>query len=107
MNSSIKAMCKHGELLHRRKTAEAALKKAREMSRAGCYDIYITTPEGRDNHSSEFAREIRPWLTICPPHRLCMKAWIPVQNPGRRLKKFPTLSGAPPVASATRSRKAE
>lgn len=31
------------------------LKKAREMSRAGCYDIYITTPEGRDYHSSEFA----------------------------------------------------
>jgi hypothetical protein len=24
------------------------------MSRAGCYDIYITTPEGRDYHSSEF-----------------------------------------------------
>ena len=48
-------MCKHGELLHHRKTAEAALKKAREMSRAGCYDIYITTPEGRDYHSSEFA----------------------------------------------------
>jgi hypothetical protein len=47
-------MCKHGELVHRRKTAEAALKKAREMSRAGCYDIYIT-PEGRDYHSSEFA----------------------------------------------------
>jgi len=55
MSFSIKAMCKHGELLHRRKTAEAALKKAREMSRTGCYDIYITTPEGRDYHSSEFA----------------------------------------------------
>jgi hypothetical protein len=48
-------MCKHGELLHRRKTAESALKKARELSRAGCYNIYITTPEGRDYHSSEFA----------------------------------------------------
>ena len=55
MSFSIKATCKHGELVHRRKTAEAALKKAREMSRAGCYDIYITTPEGRDYHSSEFA----------------------------------------------------
>ena len=55
MSFSIKAMCKHGELVHRRKTAEAALKKAREMSRAGCYDIYITTPEGRGYHSSEFA----------------------------------------------------
>ncbi len=46
MSFSIKAMCQHGDLVHRRKTAEAALKKAREMSRAGCYDIYITTPEG-------------------------------------------------------------
>jgi hypothetical protein len=55
MSFSIKAMCQHGDLIHRRKTAEAALKKAREMSRAGCYDIYITTPEGRDYHSSEFA----------------------------------------------------
>jgi len=55
MSFSIKAKCQHGELLHRRKTAEAALKKAREMSRTGCYDIYITTPEGRDYHSSEFA----------------------------------------------------
>jgi hypothetical protein len=55
MSFSIKAMCQHGDLVHRRKTAEAALKKAREMSRAGCYNIYITTPEGRDYHSSEFA----------------------------------------------------
>ena len=54
MSFSIKAKCQYGELLHRRKTAEAALKKAREMSRAGCYDIYITTPQGRDYHSSEF-----------------------------------------------------
>jgi hypothetical protein len=55
MSFSIKAMCQHGDLVHRRKTAEAALKKARQMSRAGCYDIYITTPEGRDYHSSKFA----------------------------------------------------
>ena len=55
MSFSIKAKCRDGELFHRRKTAEAALKKAREMSRAGCYDIYITTPQGRDYHSSEFA----------------------------------------------------
>lgn len=55
MSYAIKAMCKHGELVHRRKSAEAALKKAREMSKTGCYDIYITTPEGRDYHSSEFA----------------------------------------------------
>ena len=55
MSFSIKARCKDGELLYRRKTPEAALKKAREMSRTGCYEIYITTPEGRDYHSSEFA----------------------------------------------------
>jgi hypothetical protein len=45
----------HGDLFNRRKTPEAALKKAREMSRTGCYDISITTPEGREYHSSEFA----------------------------------------------------
>lgn len=55
MSFSVRAKCQHGELLHHRKSAEAALKKAREMSRNGCYDIYITTPEGRDYHSSEFA----------------------------------------------------
>jgi hypothetical protein len=25
------------------------------MSQTGCYEVYITTPEGRDYHSSEFA----------------------------------------------------
>ena len=40
MSFSIKATCQHGDLVHRRKTADAALKKAREMSRAGCYDIH-------------------------------------------------------------------
>lgn len=54
MSFSIKAMCRHGELVHRRKTSEAALRKAREMSRTGCYDIHIITPEGRDYASSEF-----------------------------------------------------
>jgi hypothetical protein len=54
MSFTVKAMCQHGELLHRRKTSEAALKKAREMSRAGCYNVHIITPEGRDYHSSEF-----------------------------------------------------
>ena len=41
MSFTVKAMCQHGELLHRRKTAEAALKKAREMSRAGCYNVRV------------------------------------------------------------------
>ena len=66
MSFSIKAKCRDGELFHRRKTAEAALKKAREMSRAGCYDIYITTPEGRDYHSSEFSDLPRTPMTERP-----------------------------------------
>jgi hypothetical protein len=46
------------------------------MSRAGCYDIYITTPEGRDYHSSEFAdlprtpAAGRPHLKTHPPDKL-------------------------------------
>jgi hypothetical protein len=55
MTYIVKAICRHGELLHRRKTPEAALKKARELSRAGCYDLHIVTPEGRDYASPEFA----------------------------------------------------
>lgn len=55
MNFTVKAMCQHGELLHRRKTPEAALRKARELSRHGCYNLHIVTPEGRDYDSSEFA----------------------------------------------------
>ena len=54
MRFTVKAMCQHGELAHRRKTIEAALRTARGMSKAGCYDIHIITPEGRDYHSSEF-----------------------------------------------------
>jgi hypothetical protein len=54
MSFSIKAMCKHGERVHRRKTSEAALRKAREMSRTGCYDIHIITPQGRDYAATEF-----------------------------------------------------
>jgi hypothetical protein len=76
-------MCQHGDLVHRRKTAEAALKKAREMSRAGCYDIIITTPEGRDYHSSEFADlprtpAARAHPKTHPPGRL-----IPISRPVR------------------------
>jgi hypothetical protein len=54
MRFTVKAMCQHGELVYRRKTSEAALRKAREMSRSGCYNVYIVTPEGREYHSSEF-----------------------------------------------------
>ncbi len=55
MSFTVKGMCRHGELTHRRKTAEAALRKARELSSTGCYDLHIITPEGRDYASSEFA----------------------------------------------------
>jgi hypothetical protein len=54
MSFTVKGRCRHGELTHRRKTPEAALKKARELGRAGCYDVHIVTPEGRDYASSEF-----------------------------------------------------
>jgi hypothetical protein len=54
MSFTVRGMCKHGELMHRRKTSEAALKKARELARTGCYDVHIITPEGRDYASSEF-----------------------------------------------------
>jgi hypothetical protein len=54
MSFTVKGICQHGELVHRRKTSEAALKKAREMSRTGCYDIHIVTPQGRDYAAAEF-----------------------------------------------------
>jgi len=42
------------------------------MSRTGCYDIYITTPEGRDYHSSELGtylvRPLRSDLLRKSPH---------------------------------------
>jgi len=38
-----------------RKTAELALRKARELIHRNCYDVRITTPEGRTYHSAEFA----------------------------------------------------
>jgi hypothetical protein len=38
-----------------RKTPELALRKARELIKRGCYDVQITTPQGRIYHSSEFA----------------------------------------------------
>ena len=55
MSFIVKGMCQHGELVHRRKTADAALRKARELSKTGCYNVHIITPEGRDYDSSEFA----------------------------------------------------
>jgi hypothetical protein len=37
-----------------RKTPEVALKRARDLIKRGCYDVRITTPQGRTYHSSEF-----------------------------------------------------
>src|SRR5690348_10826024 len=54
MTFIVKGMCRHGALVHRRKTSDAALQKARELAGNGCYDLHIVTPEGRDYHSSEF-----------------------------------------------------
>ena len=84
MSFSIKAKCQHGDLVHRRKTAESALKKAREMSRDGCYDIYITTPEGRDYHSSEFADLPRtPTVARAHPKTRAPDTPIPISRPVR------------------------
>jgi hypothetical protein len=38
----------------KRRTPELALKKARELTKRGCYDVQIKTPEGRIYHSPEF-----------------------------------------------------
>ena len=38
----------------RRRTPESALKKACELIAHACYDVWITTPEGRTYHSAEF-----------------------------------------------------
>ncbi|BBB99630.1 hypothetical protein BE61_50780 [Bradyrhizobium elkanii USDA 61] len=63
MSFTVKARCKFGEIVHRRGTAEAALRKAKELSRSQCYDIHIVTPEGRDYDSSEFGIfPARRWL---------------------------------------------
>jgi hypothetical protein len=64
MNFTVKANCKHGELVHRRKTPEAALKKARELSKTGCYDVHVITPEGRDYASLEFGELPRTPLVL-------------------------------------------
>ena len=54
MSFSVRAMSRFGEVTHRRGTSDAALRKARELAKSGCYDIHIITPQGRDYHSSEF-----------------------------------------------------
>jgi hypothetical protein len=76
MSFTVKGMCPHGELVHNRGTAEAALKKARELSKTGCYDVHIITPQGRDYAASEFGDiprtpvASRPIQKTHPPHKL-------------------------------------
>jgi len=73
MSFTVRGMCRHGELTHRRKTAEAALRKARELSSTGCYDLHIITPEGRDYASSEFA-DLPHSRAAAPPGRKAQAA---------------------------------
>ncbi len=54
MSFTVKAKRQHGEIIHRRKTSEAALRKARELAKTGWHDVHIVTPQGRDYAASEF-----------------------------------------------------
>ena len=63
MSFAVKARCKFGEVIHRRSSPEAALRKAKELSKT-CYDIHIVTPEGRDYASSEFGDLPRTPLAV-------------------------------------------
>jgi hypothetical protein len=60
MSFCVRAICKHGEIVRRRRTLEAALRKASEMSQTGCYELHIMTPKGRAYHASEFDDLPRP-----------------------------------------------
>ena len=51
----------------RRRTPELALKKARELIARDCYDVRITTPEGRTYHSAEFGDLPRTSVARRPP----------------------------------------
>jgi len=53
----------------RRSTPELALKKARDLIAHACYDVRITTPEGRTYHSAEFGDLPRTSAARRPPHK--------------------------------------
>jgi hypothetical protein len=53
----------------RRRTPELALKKARELMARDCYDVRITTPEGRTYHSAEFGDLPRTSTARQPPQK--------------------------------------
>ena len=62
MRFSIKAKCRDGEILHRRKTPEAALKKARECRKRGVTTSTSPRPKAETT--------IRQSLQIYPARRL-------------------------------------
>ena len=62
MGFSIKAKCRDGEILHRRKTPEAALKKARECRKRGVTTSTSPRPKAETT--------IRQSLQIYPARRL-------------------------------------
>jgi hypothetical protein len=66
MSFTVEGTCKHGELAHRRSTPEAALRKARELAKTGCYNVHTITPEGRDYASPEFGDLPRSHFTARP-----------------------------------------
>ncbi|MDP1867192.1 hypothetical protein [Bradyrhizobium sp.] len=53
----------------RRRTPESALKKARELIARACYDVRITTPEGRTYHATEFGDLPRTPAARRPSHK--------------------------------------
>ncbi len=72
MSFTVKARSRQGDIVHRRSTSDAALRKARELLRSHCYDVHIVTPEGRDYAASEFGD--LPRTPRAPlPRRLTLK----------------------------------
>ena len=53
----------------KRRSPELALKKARELIARDCYDVRITTPEGRTYHSAEFSDLPRTAKARKPPQK--------------------------------------
>ncbi|RTL54736.1 MAG: hypothetical protein EKK40_02830 [Bradyrhizobiaceae bacterium] len=56
----IKGTDTSGNVQLRRETPEATLKKARELTEDGCWDVCITAPDGHVYQTSEFESRARP-----------------------------------------------
>jgi hypothetical protein len=74
MTFIVKGMCRHGALVHRRKTPDAALRKARELANNGCYDLHVAKQSGpnrsnavRSNEASNGGRKSSH--VACSPDR--------------------------------------